>query len=226
MVICSKSPSSSYCRLTPSPTLALHLPSPILPILSSPLDSQMNRSKFGLHRSWTNWEIPWWSKETKASLLRRLHSARERAVSIGRKVELAVANMDSRLHVYDIVKAYDSCVVNPSKVKAWKIAFHPSGKELLAASTSLWAVNPEDGKVTREFGAGSRFITSLKCSPNGKLIAAGNVDGGITFYTTDNYTCAFNAEDHALTVRDVGFIPDGTAMLSVSDDMHIDATDL
>lgn len=147
-------------------------------------------------------------------------------MSVWCRVELAVANMDSRLCVYDIAKAYDSCVANPSEVKAWKIAFHPSGKELLAASTSLWAVDPEDGKVTQEFGADSRFITSLKCSPDGKLIAAGNVDGGVAFYTTDNYTCALNAEDHALTVRDIGFVPDGTAMLSVSDDMHINATDL
>ena len=147
-------------------------------------------------------------------------------VTFNLKLELAVANMDSKLNIYDIAKSYKEYKVDPLKVKAWKIDFHPSGKELLSGSTGLWLSNAEDGTLIKEFSTDSRFITSLKYSPTGKLIATGNVDGGLILYKTEDYNSIAALEDHALTIRDINFTRDETAVLSASDDMHINVTDL
>lgn len=134
--------------------------------------------------------------------------------------------MENKLHIYDISKSYFTYTSDPSKIKAWKIDFHPSGKELLSGTNELCVVNAEDGELIKEFGADSRFITSLKYSPSGKLVTTGNIDGGLIFYKTDEYKSIAKLEDHDLIVRDISFLPDETAILSVSDDMHINITDM
>eukprot|EP00826_Nyctotherus_ovalis_P044973 TRINITY_DN4911_c0_g1_i3.p1 TRINITY_DN4911_c0_g1~~TRINITY_DN4911_c0_g1_i3.p1 ORF type:complete len:176 (+),score=20.65 TRINITY_DN4911_c0_g1_i3:296-823(+) len=141
-------------------------------------------------------------------------------------VEMATANMDNGVKLYDIANSFTLCLVDSNTVKANKVDFSPSGYELVCGTTSICVISSEDGKLIKEFATDSRFITSLKYSPNGSLIAVGNVDGALLLYKTDSYTRAAKTEDHGLLVRDLVFSPDGKDILSVSDDMHINITDL
>jgi len=141
--------------------------------------------------------------------------------------KLAIANMENSVNVYSLDNSYALYTSIPaSTIKSWKIDFDPSGKYLLCGTTSLCFVNIDDGKKQPEFGLGSRFITALKCSPSGKLIASGNIDGGIIFYNAETCERAAKLEDHGLTIRDLAFAPDESFMLSVSDDMHINITNM
>ena len=135
--------------------------------------------------------------------------------------------MDNSINLYAIDNAYAlHTTVSPSTVRSWKVDFHPSGKQILCGTTSLALINVDDGNKTDEFAMGSRFITSLRFSPSGTLIACGHIDGGVLLYDPQKYTQVCKLEDHGLSVRDLAFATDESMMLSVSDDMHINATDL
>ena len=133
--------------------------------------------------------------------------------------------MDNGVNIYDINNSFALRSVDSTIVKALKVDFNPSGTTLLCGTTSICLVGSNDGILLKEFATNSRFITCLRYSPNGKLIASGNVDGALIFYNDENYTRAAKMEDHGLTVRDVGFTPESNMAISVSDDMHINITD-
>lgn len=139
---------------------------------------------------------------------------------------MAIGNMDNGLKLYDIANGCSLCIVDPNVVKVLKVDFDPSGNEVLCGTTSICLIRAEDGKLVKEFATDSRFITSLRYSPNGGLIAAGNIDGTLLLYRTETYMRAAKTEDHGLTVRDLAFTGDGKAILSVANDMHINITDL
>ncbi len=135
--------------------------------------------------------------------------------------------MDNQVNVYAIDNAYAlHTTISPSIVKSWKVDFDPSGKYVLCGTTSLALVNVDDGKKVEEFATNSRFINCLRYSPSGKLIACGNVDGGVMFYETQKFTRVCKLEDHGLPVRDLAFAPDESFMLTVADDMLINATNM
>ncbi len=135
--------------------------------------------------------------------------------------------MNNGVNIYAIDNAYAlHSTVPPTTVKSWKIDFDPTGKYLLCGTTSLCLIHVDDGKKTDEFALGSRFITALRYSPSGKLVANGNIDGGVVFYEMEKLTRVCKLEDHGLTVRDLAFAPDESFMLSASDDMHINITNL
>ena len=140
---------------------------------------------------------------------------------------LAVGNMDNSIKVYNVATSYSlNTTVSPSTVRTWRLDFDPSGKQILCGTTSLALVNVEDGKVATEFAAGSRFIYCQRFSPSGKFIGCGNIDGGVCVYETTQHSRVCKLEDHGLPVRDLAFAADETFLLSVSDDLHINATDL
>jgi WD40 repeat protein len=140
---------------------------------------------------------------------------------------LAVGNMDNSIKVYNMATSYAlHQTVNPSTVRAWKVDFHPDGKRILCGTTSMVLVNVDDGKIAAEFAVGSRFIYTQRYSSTGKFIASGNIDGGVCVFETTQNTRLCKLEDHGMPVRDLAFAPDDRFLLSVSDDMHINVTDL
>ena len=141
-------------------------------------------------------------------------------------LELAVANMNNGLNIYDIGNSYNTIKVDPNIVKAWKVDFNPTGKELVTGTNSLCVINTEDGALLKKFAISSRFIMSIKYSPSGTLLGSGNVDGGLEFYSTSDFSLKAKMEDHGLSIRDISFSPDETIVFSVSDDMHINITDM
>ena len=135
--------------------------------------------------------------------------------------------MDNGVNIYAIDNNYAlHTSVSPSTVKSWKVDFDHSGKYLLCGTTSICFVNVDDGKKVEEFATGSRFITALKYSPTGSMVASGNIDGGVIFYEMEKRTRICKLEDHGLSIRDLAFAQDESFMLSVSDDMHINITNL
>ena len=135
--------------------------------------------------------------------------------------------MDNSINVYAIDNAYAlHATVNPSTVRSWKVDFDPLGKQILCGTTSIALVNVDDGKIANEFAENCRFINCLRYAPNGKLIACGNIDGGVLLYDGATFQRTCKLEDHGHPVRDLAFSADGSFMLSVSDDMLINVTNM
>jgi len=141
-------------------------------------------------------------------------------------IELAIANMDNSLKLYDIGNSCSLCIADSNTVKVHKVDFSPEGSKVLCGTTSICLINVGDGSLMKEFANDSKFITCLRYSPSGNLIAVGNIDGSLLFYKTDTYSRIAKTDDHGLSLRDFVFSPDGKFVVSVSDDMHINVTDL
>jgi WD40 repeat protein len=123
------------------------------------------------------------------------------------EAELVTSGMDGMLRRWALP------LVSPALVPAGEtviatVALGPAGKIAYAGDkASLRAVNVEDGAVLRTFEGQQGAVASLSVSKDGALVAAGNVEGTIRFWKTEDGTSPGEILGHAGPVHAVVLHP-------------------
>jgi WD40 repeat protein len=106
----------------------------------------------------------------------------------------------------------------------WIIAlvFSPDGKQLAAATLrSIHLFDVVTGKQVRTFGGPQVLGRGVAFSPDGKLIAAGQLDGSIRLWSLATGTVLRDVPGHDLPVSGLAFSPDGKLLASASADTTV-----
>ena len=97
------------------------------------------------------------------------------------------------------------------------VAFDPSGSRLVAATgprVTLWTLGTRALRVVKARGAN---VWALAFSPDGRRIAIGTADGAVRVVGTRGRR-TLTLRGHSDTVNGIGFSPDGTSLVTASDD--------
>ena len=79
----------------------------------------------------------------------------------------------------------------------------------------------------REVMKSNRFIQAVALSQDGNLAAAGDIGGSVSIVNVANEELtSFKYDDHGMPVRDIKFSPTSAQVMSCSDDMHINFSDV
>jgi len=102
---------------------------------------------------------------------------------------IAVSTMDSNIKIFNLsgetgLSLHQQIV--PETFKSWKVDFDPLSGELLTGTLALSTYNIDTGEKTSEFHTDTKFINALTYSPNGELIACGNIDGVMSVFKSKN----------------------------------------
>lgn len=87
----------------------------------------------------------------------------------------------------------------------WKVEFNPNCNEILTGQVSLKIFDISSGELTKESLKGTRAIQSLAYSPNGSMLAYGNIDGVVQILDTKNYDNIEIFQNHGKAVRALQF---------------------
>ncbi|CAI2374906.1 unnamed protein product [Moneuplotes crassus] len=146
---------------------------------------------------------------------------------------LVITSLDSKIRVYDIHEEEGAKEVSSHDMDAislFKFDYHPSREEILHGTLSLscLGLDSEAPAELQEFRNDCQFINVQKYSKNGELCACGDIDGGMHFYkfTTEGASHGGSFPHHGKAIRDIAFSNDNKHMISVSDDLHINLTEL
>ena len=146
-------------------------------------------------------------------------------------------NKDRAIHVWDTEIGERLITLSGNNQRLnYALAFSPDGTTFASAdrnSIHLWNMGTAAPRGT--FKSISGFNT-LTFSPNGKLLASGNKDGGVTIWNTtpiqkglggifSKYTPTLELKGHKDEVSTLTFSPDGKLLLSGSEDSTIRAWD-
>jgi WD40 repeat protein len=125
---------------------------------------------------------------------------------------MATGGSDGAICIWDVVQ--------PTKVAIFEratrsLAFHPSGRQLAAASLEedvyLWDVDGQD--VIAELGGHKDGVTAVAFSPDGKWLATASEDGSLRLWNAENREpVALHELD--TPARALCFSPDGTHLFS------------
>lgn len=94
-------------------------------------------------------------------------------------------------------------------------------------TTNLQNVNFSRADLSQSvFAKQLTSVLSLAFSPNGKLLATGDVNGEIHLWHIDNSQVVFSCKGHAGWVHSISFSPDGTILCSASSDHTVKLWDV
>jgi WD40 repeat protein len=106
-----------------------------------------------------------------------------------------------------------SCVV---------LLFTPDGKHLaVATADAVYLFDVGNGKQVRSFGGPHVWGRSIAFSPDGKLLAAGRMDGSLRLWDVATGTICRDVPGHQSAVSAVAFSPDGRCLASASLDSTV-----
>lgn len=117
--------------------------------------------------------------------------------------------------------------------RVYQVAFSPDGSLIAAAyengAVTVWWL--ENGSVLHEFNETLAPVRALAFSPEGLLLAAAGgqvqvsenrpIDNNITVWSMESGEAVHRFGAHTAAVRSLAFSPDGTQLLSASDDSTI-----
>lgn len=89
----------------------------------------------------------------------------------------------------------------------------------------------DDLTIKTEFKEGSKYINCASYSKDGAMCACGDIDGVMTLFKFKPEEGSIpeqlqKFEDHGLPIRDLAFSHDNSHLISVSNDFHINLTDV
>jgi WD40 repeat protein len=96
----------------------------------------------------------------------------------------------------------------------------------LGAGTTIYLWDLRRGKEIRQFAGPQLFARALAFSPDGKLLAAGKLDGSIRLWRVQTGELLCDIPGHDLAVCSVAFSPDGKRLVSGSMDSTVLAWDV
>jgi WD repeat-containing protein 61 len=136
--------------------------------------------------------------------------------------------MDSKLRIYTVDESSDPTVIDIEAMQLWNFDFHPQSNKILYGTISLHYIDlniSDESKEIRSFG---KFVNWIKYSNMGNLFACGDIDGVLAIYSSADQGSELvkNYEDHGLPIRDLSFSNEDQFIVSVSDDFHINLTDV
>jgi len=140
------------------------------------------------------------------------------------------SSQDSHIKVWSSAEGSQQIDIDASPMDTYAVALNHSTE--LVASTSqkgavhLWSVATGDRVQTLDANKGGVFSLCLAYSPNGKLLACGNMDGSVTVYDTETGKRLHVIERHSMAVRSVKFSSDSSLLFSASDDKHVNIYDV
>ena len=99
------------------------------------------------------------------------------------------------------------------------VDFSPDGKLIYAAwGNNVIAWQLSDGREVRRFPGGGHEINTVAVSPDGKLMATGDVDNLVKVWDTSTGNVLSTSDTHRGPVNTVIFSPNGRLLASASDD--------
>jgi WD40 repeat protein len=83
----------------------------------------------------------------------------------------------------------------------------------------IW--NLETGKIVRRLKDHSKEVTSVACSPDGKVLASASMDGTVRFWDSTTGDLFRIIRGHSTGVTSIAFAPDGATLAAgEGDDKH------
>ncbi len=139
---------------------------------------------------------------------------------------LASASLDHTVKLWDtqtgtVVKSL------PQQDKVYAIAFSPAGKILAIAgqkTVGVWDVDA--GELKQELSGNTYATVAVAFSPDGRLVAGGDVSGRVTLWDVQTGTLEQTFSDHADVVDALTFSPDGKLLASGGYDLSVIIWDL
>jgi WD40 repeat protein len=111
-----------------------------------------------------------------------------------------------------------------SPVPDHRVVYSPSGRlaaEVHWDGTPVKVRESATGQVVAELGTGGQIVVELAFSPNGRLLAAGTLEGAIFIWDVVNAKELAHLPGHRCWIRSLSWAPDGTRLASGSQDMTI-----
>jgi WD repeat-containing protein 61 len=141
---------------------------------------------------------------------------------------VASASLDGLLRVWDVSGSAPAVVrdIECEPGAAWGARFSPDGT-LLAVTGQGGAVSlfsAETGERAKTLQATAKFASCVAWSADGRLVACGGTDGSASVFEVQSGKRVHGIAAHAMPVRSVAFF--GTALLTASDDRHVNAHDV
>lgn len=164
----------------------------------------------------------------------------------------AASSMDSTINVWSQADYSSAARFKLPPAEAWSVAWLPppsDGRLTLAVAggssntVSLLDVSAQlaGGEAPRPVtlhmppppaagAAGAApaqpFVLSVAASPDGRLVAAGAMDGGVALFDTATGRLLSSLAGHAKAVRGLAFTPDSRHLLTACDDLHANLYDV
>lgn len=143
-----------------------------------------------------------------------------------RKDEFCTVGDDSFLQVWDLY-SHKVLASVPLELPARSCAFSPDGRRLAVGFgcpqklsnrqyDGKWVVlDADDYQVIHEARDSTKWITDIKYSPSGELLAMGSFDNKIYIYNTlEGYSLVGEISKHQAYIRNIDFSEDGTWLQS------------
>ena len=140
---------------------------------------------------------------------------------------LAVGGWNSNIQLWDIETEQLIKTIDTGKDQVADLRFSPDGKFFVSISyeTEIEIWNRETTKASTLKGNGRCVITNAY-HPDGKILAAGDIDHSINLWDIESQSLIHKIEGHSEGITSLCFSPDGQWLISGSNDSDIRIWDI
>jgi WD40 repeat protein len=136
-----------------------------------------------------------------------------------------ICDMNQEIIIYDLKSKCNQIYKSDKQLcKTWKFTFSPDNKTFTHGAYNLSNVNYLENKVISNSNYEKYYFYSIEYI-NDNLIAAGNINGSVYIFSTNDFKKVHKIEDHCKAVRTILYNKESSRLFTASDDMHINVID-
>lgn len=130
---------------------------------------------------------------------------------------LASASSDQTIRLWRSTDAKLLRTIKCSSV-VWSVIFTPDGQDIISDDTNATARRVSDGSVQHTFRSHSGYVSRVKLTADGQVLATASADTTIYLWHTTSGKVIKQLEGHAAQVTSIAFAPSGQILTSMSED--------